>query len=179
MAGTDWGKAIGGIGDLVGAAGDLLGGQQSSAAYGIKAQGYEAEQRAFEKAQTQEKLNIGYAKASGDIQSAMAARKIYQSESGTQADVAAAGFKNSGNALDVLHSSASQGALTIGLIGTQTAIDMNNYQMQSDAYGMQAEQAGYAAKEAYAEGSASSSSNTFGAIAGAVGGIASIASAFI
>jgi hypothetical protein len=70
----------------------------------------------------------------------------------TRADVAGAGFPESGSALDILRESASQGALSKAVLGEQGLIQEEGYREQAASYRTMADAAGMAAK---AEDSAS------------------------
>lgn len=165
--GLDYGSLFGAAGDLLSGFSSYLGSQSQTAGYAAEAAGYDQEMQGFITAEQLEDQNITEAAVSGKIQDIQTQRKIYMSESGTRSDVATAGLAESGNALDILRSSAEQGALTIGMQDTQTAINENNYREQALAYHMEATQAG---SEANAARSAASAAQT-GGILGGIGGI--------
>jgi len=65
-------------------------------------------------------------------------RQIYQSLGATKAQVGGAGFAASGSALDILKSSASQGAITKAMVSEQGAITELSYEEQAAQFrGMQ------------------------------------------
>ena len=64
----------------------------------------------------------------------------------TMADVAGAGFAESGSALDILRSSAQQGAITQAVASQQGLINEASYQEQGQSYLQMANAAGEAAK---------------------------------
>lgn len=90
--------------------------------------------------------NSDYTKISTNIKQMQADRQIYMGMGATTADVAGAGFTQSGSALDLLRSSAQQGALTKQVIGSQGLITEAGYDEQATAYGKLAESSRYAAK---------------------------------
>jgi hypothetical protein len=89
----------------------------------------------------------------------------------TRADVAGAGFAESGSALDILRESASQGALTKSVMATQGLITEAGYQEQADSYRTMATAAGIAAD---AENNAAKGDDWAAAIKG-ITAVASIA----
>lgn len=112
-----------GFGDVGAAVSDIFGavGQLQSA------KGYQqAAQFADE--------NAGIAQQSSDIQLLMAKRQVFQTIGGQQADVGASGLAASGSAIDLLRSSASQGALTKQLVADQGAINVLGYQAEAASY---------------------------------------------
>jgi hypothetical protein len=64
----------------------------------------------------------------------------------TKAAVAGAGFSNSGSALDLLRSSAEQGATTKAVLGQQGLITEAGYNEQQQSYTLMANAAGVAEK---------------------------------
>lgn len=115
------------LGDLVtnvgSAVGDLFG-----------AQGHAAEANSFNSAATLATQNAQLTAASTRIQETQTARQLFQTEGAQQTDVAGAGFTESGSALDLLRSTASQGALAKSLVNIQGAISENSYAAQAGAY---------------------------------------------
>lgn len=61
-------------------------------------------------------------------------RDLYRTLGGQQADIAGAGLANSGSALDIMRSSASQGSLAKQLVGMQGAIQTSGYQAEAESY---------------------------------------------
>lgn len=144
-----------GISDFGAAAGDLFASQGASKAA-----------QSFGEAASLETQNAQIAEASGNIQLAQQRRQLYQSESGTAADVGGAGLKMSGSAANVLRSSGQQGALAGSLISAQTQINVLGFQAQANAYeGQESEE------QALAKADQS------GGIMSALSGVASIAGA--
>lgn len=89
-----------------------------------------------------------YTEMSTAIQEAQADRQLYLSLGKTKSEVAGAGFAESGSALDILRSSASQGALQHAVIGQQGLITEQGYQEQAQAYENMASAIGSAEKGA-------------------------------
>ena len=147
------------INDLGGAANDLF-----------SSQGNAAQATDFQGAATLATQNAALAAASTRIQETQTARTISQTLGTQAADVAGAGFTESGSALDLLSSSAQQGALAKALINVQGAINENSYAAQAGAYSGEAA----AANEASTAGTI----NAIAAIGGAlVSGSGELASA--
>jgi hypothetical protein len=117
-----------GFGDLGGAVSSIFGGigdLSEASAYGTAAK-YAGQ-------------NAELAKETTAIQAFQAQRKIGQVEGGQQAEVASAGFTNSGSSADLLRSSVAQGSLTKNLISIQGKVNENGYlEAQSQYQGMQA-----------------------------------------
>jgi hypothetical protein len=78
------------------------------------------------------------------IKESQADRNLYQALGQTKADVASAGFAQSGSALDLLRESASQGAMTKAVLGEQGLITEAGYQEQAQSYSDMAAAAGVA-----------------------------------
>jgi hypothetical protein len=68
------------------------------------------------------------------IQRMQAERQTYRSTSQTRADIAGGGFAASGSGLDILASSASQGALQQAVIQRQGLITETGYEEQAQSY---------------------------------------------
>lgn len=116
----DLGSALGGLG---GAAQDLFG-----------AAGSFAESKSYKRAAGLSEQNAEITRASTRIQQTQAQREIFQTIGGQQAQVGSAGFASSGSALDLMRSSASQGALTKSLIQAQGTINANGYESEAESY---------------------------------------------
>ncbi len=115
-----------GVGDVVSAVGGAVGSL-------FKAQGNAAEAASYTGAAQLETQNAQLTAASTRIQETQIARQVSQSLGTTQADVAGAGFTESGSALDILRSSAQQGALAASLVNIQGNINENAYAALSGA----------------------------------------------
>lgn len=116
-----------GIGEIItqvgGAVGDLFGSGGAS-----------AEAKSYTGAATLAQQNAALTSASTRIQETQLARQITQTEGTQFADVGGAGFTEGGSALDLLRSSASQGALAKSLTNIQGAVNENAYAAQAGAY---------------------------------------------
>ena len=139
------------INDIGGAANDLF-----------SSQGNAAQANDFQSAAQLATQNAALTAASTRIQEAQTTRTIAQTLGTQAADVSGAGFTESGSALDLLQSSAQQGALSKALINVQGAVTENSYAAQAGAYSGEAA----AAKEA-------STAGTIGAIASIGGALVS------
>lgn len=115
------------LGDVISAGGQVI---QDL----FQSEGSSAEANSFTSAAQLAGQNAQLASASTRIQATQTARQIYQTEGTQQADVASAGFTESGSALDLLRSSAQQGALAKSLVNIQGAIQENSYAAQQGAY---------------------------------------------
>lgn len=139
-----------GFGDEAKAKGDYLEAQNYTAAAGLATQ------------------NEKFTETSTAIKTAQQDRENMLMLGGQQADVASAGFTEGGSALDLLRSSASQGALTHAVLGQQGLITEAGYKEQAESYtnmATAATEAGDAAKQA----------GTFADITGGIKAIAGIA----
>jgi hypothetical protein len=82
--------------------------------------------------------NEQYTKMSTAIKGAQSDRELALNMGRTHAEVAGAGFAESGSALDILRSSASQGALQHAAISEQGLITEAGYEEQAQSYSMMA-----------------------------------------
>jgi hypothetical protein len=128
--------------DLGGAVSDLFGAQGNR----YKAAGDRAEQANYLRAAGLADENERFTELSTRIKQAQTDREIYKSLGETRADVAGAGFAESGSALDILRESASQGALTKAVLAEQGLITEAGYREQAQSYRTMADAAGMAAK---------------------------------
>jgi hypothetical protein len=131
------GQIFSGIGNAVS---DLFAAEGAN----YKIQGLEAEQQEYEGAAALAEQNVGFTTMSTAIQEAQANRELFLSMGRTQGQVAGAGFAASGSALDILRSSASQGALQTAVLGEQGLITEAGYQEQAQSYAQMANAAGAA-----------------------------------
>ena len=138
--------------------GDIVNGFGTAVNDLFQASGNAAQANDFQSAATLATQNAQLTAASTRVQETQTARQVTQTLGTQTADVAGAGFTESGSALDLLASSASQGALAKSLTNIQGAITENSYAAQAGAYSGESA----AAKEA-------STGSTVGAIA-ALGG---------
>lgn len=86
------------------------------------------------------------------IQESATQRQLYKTIGGQQADVAGAGFAESGSAIDLMKDSTRQGAIQKALINVQGTINTNAYRAQAGAYMGEYQAAQFAAKSAAAGG---------------------------
>jgi hypothetical protein len=115
-------------------------------AEGEQIQGAEAEQQQYELAAGEAGQEAQYTVMSTALQTAQEQREINLSLGKTQAQVAGAGLSLSGSALDVLRSSAAQGALQKATTQYQGLITQQGYEEQQAAYQTMANAAGAAIK---------------------------------
>ena len=113
---TGWADVGGAVNDLFGAAGDT------------------SEGNAYGEAASYDKLNAQITQQATGIAETQAQRQLYQVQGGTQAQVGGAGFANSGSSMDILRSSAQQGALQKQLIQAQGQITSNGYEAEAQHY---------------------------------------------
>jgi hypothetical protein len=143
---------LGGLGGAIQTIGGAIGSL-------FETQGNAAEAQSYTQAAVLEGQNAQLTEAATRIQETQTARTVAQSLGTTQADVAGAGFTESGSALDIIRSSAQQGALATALVNVQGAINENAYAAEEGKYYAQAK----AANEA-------GTANTVGAIANIASG---------
>lgn len=144
---------IGGLGGDIADLGDAVGSL-------FNAEGNAAEANSYTSAAQLEEQNAQLTAASTRIQETQQARTMAQSLGTTQADVASAGFTESGSALDILKSSAQQGSLAKSLINIQGAINENSYAAEAGADTAKAK----AANEANTAGTISAIASIGGAL---------------
>ncbi len=124
------------------AASDLFAGFAASERIaGIKLEG-----QSYSEAAALARQNERYTEMSTAIQEAQSQRELYLSTGRTAAQVAGAGFTAGGSGLDILRSSASQGALQKAVIGEQGLITEAGYQEQARSYDLMASAAQAAVK---------------------------------
>ena len=129
--------------DASSAVSDLFAYQAS----GYKAQGHLLEAQNYDAAAAFADQNEKFTEASTAIKEHQAQRQIYQVIGTQTTDIAGAGFSTgSGTALDLLRSSASEGAITHAALGQQGLITEQGYRVQADAYRNMAEAARVAAE---------------------------------
>lgn len=100
----------------------------------IQAQGDLAEAKNYDLAAGLAGENAQFTESSTAIKQAQIDRNTTMTLGGQRADVAGAGFAESGSALDLLRDSASQGALTKAVAGQQGLIQEAGYQEQQQSY---------------------------------------------
>ncbi len=109
--------------DLGGAVSDIFGGK-----------GAAASASSYTEAATITTRNEQLAQQATKIKQTQQQRQIYQTIGAQKADIGGAGMSNSGTALDLLRSSASQGALTQAMTTEQGQIQSNTYAEQAQQY---------------------------------------------
>lgn len=118
------------INSIGGAVNDLF----SSFAHDSKAKGLEFEKQNYDQAAVMADKNAEFTALSTGIKLTQLDRDIYKSLGQTTADVAGAGFANSGSALDILADSARQGSLTKSVTQQQGIINEEGYRTQAQSY---------------------------------------------
>lgn len=116
--------------DIGGAVSDIFGGFAQQA----KAKGDVFEKENYLLAASLAEQNKQFAEQSTAIKEVQADRELYKSLGATTADVTGAGLSLSGSALDILRDSASQGALTHGVLAQQGLISEAGYEEQAKSY---------------------------------------------
>lgn len=162
--------------DAGGAVSDLFSSQATATGLRLKAQGDDVEAGNYDLAATLAKQNEQFTEQSTGVKQAMADRQIYQGIGTEKADIAGAGFGDSGSALDLLRSSAAQGALQKQLVGQQGLITEAGYTEQATAY---TNLAGYARMASDTENDMASNAATAGDISAGIKGAAAIATLFV
>lgn len=152
--------------DFAGAVSDLFG----SSADKAKAQGDFIEAQNYTLASQLATQNEQFTETSTAIKEVQADRQLYMTLGTERADTAGAGFANSGSAIDLLRSSAQQGALNKAVLGQQGLITEAGYQEQATSYTNMAQAATIAGN---AENQAADASTITGIIKG-VAGIATL-----
>lgn len=115
---------------LGGAVSDLF----AAEGHRLKARGDKFEQENYDLAAQLADKNVQFAATSTAIKQHQADRELFKSLGTTQADVAGAGFAESGSALDILRSSASEGALSKAVLSEQGLITEEGYKQQAQSY---------------------------------------------
>lgn len=151
------------ISDIGGGVSDIFGGYAKAAGLNLKAAGDRVEAGNYDLASTLAKQNEQFTEQSTGVKQLMADRARYMGIGTETADIAGAGFAESGSALDLLRSSAQQGALQKQLIGQQGLITEAGYNEQATAY---SNLASYARMAADTENKMASTAITAGWITG-------------
>lgn len=115
--------------DFAGAASDIFAGFGDDA----KAQGAAYEAENYTEAAALAKQNAAFTVESTGIQEMQTQRQITAAMGTTRADVAGAGFANSGSSIDLLADAASQGRLTQQVLEKQGQITEAGYNEQAQA----------------------------------------------
>jgi hypothetical protein len=125
-----------------GAANDIF----ASSGLKVKAEGERIEGQEYDLAASLAKQNEQFTEEATAVKEQMLQRSIYQTVSGQQADVASAGFQESGSAIDLLRDSQRQGALTQAIAGQQGLIEEAAYDEQAKSYQLMSSAANMAAE---------------------------------
>lgn len=157
-----------GIGLAGGAVSDLF----AAEGYRSKAEGNRQESAHYLRAAGLAEQNAAFTRESTAIQSTQLQRQVFQGLGSIEASVAGSGLAEGGSALDVLRSSAQQGALQDAVLKRQGLISEQGYKEQANSYRDMSESALRAAHDA--ENAAKGSTAT-GILKG-VGAIASMIS---
>jgi hypothetical protein len=128
-AGTaaDTGLQRGTVADILGLQSKAEIDAANAQASDIQAAGYQQEVGAYTTAGEIAGNNAVTAGIAGDIKLLQEQRALKRTLGSQRADIASAGFRNSGSAIDLMQSSVQQGALGRQLISTQTALAKGGY----------------------------------------------------
>jgi hypothetical protein len=113
-----------------GAVSDLF----AAKAYKYKAQGAAFEKENYELASQLALKNKQFTEMATRIKASQQDRDLFKSLGQTRADIAGAGFAESGSALDILRESAQQGALTRAVTEQQGLITGEGYEQEAKSY---------------------------------------------
>lgn len=98
------------------------------------ASGATASARSYDQAAAIAEQNAQIAKEATTVKELQESRLLYRTIGKQRAGVAGAGFSEGGTALDILQSSASEGALTRAIISMQGSLTENSYAEQAGIY---------------------------------------------
>lgn len=118
------------INSIGGAVNDLF----AADAHRSKAEGLRIEAKNYDLSSGFATQSEQFTETSTAIKQAQTDRENYKMMGGIQADVAGAGFAESGSALDIMRDSASQGALTKAVGEQQGLITEQGYKVQAESY---------------------------------------------
>jgi hypothetical protein len=111
-----------------------------------KAKGLRLEAGNYDRSAAFSDQNARFTEISTGIKTMQLDRDLYKTLGGQQADVAGAGFANSGSALDIMRDSASQGALMRAVATEQGLITEEGYKVEAQNYRSMGEAARMAAQ---------------------------------
>lgn len=134
MASGLFGQGGGLSGQTFGFAGQAVTDLFSADAARVKGQGDFAEAKNYDLAAGLADQNAQFTEMATAIKTFQEGRDITRTISGQQADVASAGFGESGSAIDLLRDSASQGALQLAMTKEQGLIQEAGYREQAESY---------------------------------------------
>lgn len=179
LSNSTFSNAGGAVSDLFAGFGATTNANLQAQGLRIKAQGDLAEGGEYDLAASLAAQNEKYTEISTAIQQMQQERNTTMQIGGQRAEIAGAGFAESGSALDILRDSASQGALAKQVLGQQGLITEAGYTEQQQSYNLMASTARTAAGEeqqlATDTEAAGKAAQTGDFISGAVKGIAAIA----
>lgn len=121
-----------------GAVNDLFSSESAAEGLRLRSRGNLAEAGLYDESARLSRLNEEFTRQSTEIQQVQTERNIMQTIGKQQSDVAGSGFAASGTALDLLRSSAQQGALTHQLLGQQGLITEAGQEQQAHSYDVMA-----------------------------------------
>lgn len=122
------------VGDVAGGVGDIFSGYSTAAADDLKAEGLFAEAKSYGLAGELAGENEKFTEESTAIQLAAQERNFEKVSGQSQADIAGAGFANSGSAQDIMRENAQQGAVAHQLIAQQGLMTEAGYTEQQQSY---------------------------------------------
>jgi hypothetical protein len=131
------GTRIGAEGTKIGAEGVRIGAEGTrltAESMRLKAAGDIAEASNYDLAAGLARQNIAFTEASTRIKTSQLDRQVLQTIGGVKASVAGGGLTQSGSALDVIASSASQGALARNVLIAQGGITEAGFEEQAKSY---------------------------------------------
>lgn len=118
----------------------------SAETHRTRARGLELEAGNYDRSAAFSLQNARFTEISTEIKEHQLDRELYKARGGISADVAGAGFAQSGSALDIMADSASQGALMRGVATEQGLITEQGYKVEAENYRSMAEASRMAAE---------------------------------
>lgn len=147
---TDTAMLRGTVADILGLQSKASIDNANAGASDIQATGYQAESGAYQNVADIAANNATVAGVAGGIKLLQENRALRTTMGSQRADVAAAGFGNSGSSLDLMRSSIQQGALTRQFTNIQTAQTQGGYLEEGAAAGAEVAGANMASSAASA-----------------------------
>ena len=117
-------------------------------ASGLNAKGLRLQAKAYNEAAEFSFRNVDYTRASTEVQAYQLQRNLFKSFGQTEADIASAGFSDSGSAGDLMRMGAEEGALQTAILNYQGKVSEEGFRVQGESYKVQAQAALFAAKAA-------------------------------
>ena len=134
--------------DTIGLAGGAVSDLFAAEGYRSKAEGNRQEAAHYRRAGDLADQNARFTTESTAIQNTQLQRQVFQGLGSIEASVAGSGMSESGSALDILRSSAQQGALQEEVLKRQGLIAEQGYKEQANSYRDMASSADRAARDA-------------------------------